>query len=272
MRVCRRPSCSRSSPWRRCPPASACELRAPAPDPAADQRARDLLRQLLRRHRPGAARLSGPGRRSRFVTTNIDARQDPLSHHARWCSCIAARRRSTIRSGVRSRAKAAPATASRAHPSDVAACGTDGVCASPPVQSVACIGFSTSGDAGIGTGEESLFSTMASAVDGRDGIFEEARCAASWRGTRTPSTSRTTPAPLDMWVNLEFAAPSEQILSAAALRRHHGDRQDARRPVPDRKRCASIYVPPRGARLLEFASHTHKRGKRFRIFDRRFPL
>jgi hypothetical protein len=205
----------------------------------------------------------GPGGDT-FRYNNIDARQDPLSHHAvvfvyRGATPIddPVWGPFTCKGGARDGQPCAP--------KDLAACDADGICASPPVQSVACIGFGP-GDAGIGTGEESLFSTMASAVDGRDGIFEEAplRGILVWNSHAFNVT--VTPAPLDMWVNLEFAAPSEQIrplqrfVDITAIGKMHVD------PFQTEEVCQH-YVLPRGARLLEFASHTHKRGKRFRIFD-----
>src|SRR6185369_4169585 len=100
-------------------------------------------------------------------------------------------------------------------------------------------------------------------VDGRDGIFEEAplRGILVWNSHAFNVTD--APAPLDMWVNLEFAAPSEQIrplqrfVDITAIGKMHVD------PFQTEEVCQH-YVLPRGARLLEFASHTHKRGKRFR--------
>jgi hypothetical protein len=205
----------------------------------------------------------GPGGGT-FRYNNIDARQDPLSHHAVVFVYHGATPIEDPTWGPFA-CKGGAHDGQPCAPKNLAACGDDGICASPPVQSVACIGFGP-GDAGIGTGEESLFSTMASAVDGREGIFEEAplRGILVWNSHAFNVTD--TPATLDMWVNLEFAAPSEQLrplqrfVDITAIGRMHVD------PFQAEEVCQH-YVLPRGARLLEFASHTHKRGKRFRIFE-----
>ena len=64
------------------PPGVGVQMRMPHLVPAAAQRARGMLRLLLRRHGPGAARVPRPERHT-FRYKRIDARQDPISHHCR---------------------------------------------------------------------------------------------------------------------------------------------------------------------------------------------
>ena len=210
-----------------------------------------------------AAEFRGPGGDT-FRYKRVDARQDPLSHHAVvfvyqggtpitspiWGAF-------TCKGGARD---GQPCT-----PTDLAACGADAICSSPPVQAVACIGYGP-GDAGIGTGEESLFSTMGSAIDGSEGIFEEAplKGILVWNSHAFNVTDR--PAPLDMWINFDFATPPEQIRPLQRFVDITAITKMRVRPFGADEVCHR-HSPDSGARLLELASHTHWRGKRFRVFD-----
>ena len=74
---------------------------------------------------------------------------------------------------------------------------------------------------------------------------------------------------LDIWVNLEFAAPEEQRYP---LQRFTDIFQMFSLAVPAfgaQEMCAHYVVPPRAA-ILELSSHNHKRGKRFRIWEGAF--
>jgi hypothetical protein len=208
----------------------------------------------------------GPGNDT-FRFKRVDARQDPLSHHA---VVIVYTGRAAIddpswgpfacRGGDRDGQPCVPTARD--------ACGADAICASPPVPSVACIGFGP-GDAGIGTGETTLFSTMGTALASSDGIYDEAplRGILVWNSHAFNVTD--TPGALDMWINFTFAAPDEQ-------------RTPLRRFV-DISAIAAMHVPPfetqeicqhhtlaAATRVIDLTSHTHWRGKRFRVFDGRF--
>ena len=77
------------------------------------------------------------------------------------------------------------------------------------------------------------------------------------------------PALLDIWVNLEFASAAEQVHQ---LQRFVDIRTigKMRPPAYGADQVCSHHVLPDGARVLDLTSHTHKRGKRFRIFAGRF--
>ncbi len=199
-----------------------------------------------------------------FRYKRIDARQDPISHHAVvdvydgktsindpvWGAFA-------CRGGARDGQACAP--------TDLSSCGTDGVCASPPKQTIACIGYGP-GDASIGTGTRSLFTTMGTSVNGEDGIFGEAplRGILVWDSHAFNVTD--SPAPLDMWINFDFAAPDEQI---ELLQRFVDISAIAAMHVPafGIEEVCNHHVMGDGAHLLDLSSHTHKRGKRFRVFE-----
>jgi hypothetical protein len=137
------------------------------------------------------------------------------------------------------------------------------------VQAVACIGYGP-GDAGIGMGERSLFTTMGSpAVTGCEGIYAEAplRGILVWNSHAFNVTDAS--ATLDMWLNFVFAPPAEQL---RPLERFVDISAIAKMSVPafGAEEICQRYVLPPGARLIDLASHTHKRGKRFRIFEGQF--
>ena len=97
-----------------------------------------------------------------FRYKRIDARQDPLSHHAvvnlyKGSAPI----NSPVWGPFACRGGAADGRA--CSPTDTHGCGADSICASPPVPSVACINYGP-GDAGIGTAEQSLFNTMGTSL------------------------------------------------------------------------------------------------------------
>jgi hypothetical protein len=204
---------------------------------------------------------------TKFRYKNIEARQDPLSHHA---VVIVYQGTTPITSPVwgsfscRGGARDGQACV----PTDTAACGADGVCASPPVQSVACIGFGP-GDAGIGNGSTSLFTSMGSSLNGRDGVYDEAPLKGILVWNSHAYNVVDQPAKLDMWVNFTFAAPDEQ---QRPLRRFVDIDGIAKMVVPPFAidEVCHHYVQPANTRLLDMTSHTHKRGKRFRAFAGRF--
>ena len=204
----------------------------------------------------------GPGGDT-FRYKRVDSRQDPLSHHATVDVYYG---RASINDpvwGPFTCASGASAGQS-CQPTAAESCGAEGVCASPPVRAVACIGYGP-GDAGIGTGERSLFSTMGSSLDGSDGIYQEAslRGILVWNSHAYNLTG--TAATLDMWMNFDFAAPDEQL---HLLERFTDVSRISKMHVPafGVEEVCHRYVMPADVDLVELVSHTHKRGKRFRIF------
>jgi hypothetical protein len=200
-----------------------------------------------------------------FRYKRIDARQDPLSHHG----VVIVYKGSTpitdpiwgafaCRGGARDGEACAPTAAG--------ACGADGVCASPPTASVACIGFGP-GNADIGTGETSLFNSMSAAATGggQDGVYQEAPLRGILVWNSHAFNINDEPAGLDMWINFEFAAPEAQqrplqrFVDISAIFKMNA-------PAFGATEVCNHHVMPARSQLLELASHTHKRGKRFRVF------
>jgi hypothetical protein len=198
---------------------------------------------------------------------NIEGRQDPLSHHAVIINYKGSR---SIHDSIWGpfACRGGERDGKACEPTDTEFCGENGVCASPPVQSVACIGYGP-GDASIGNGSESLFSTMASGARGVPGVYEEVplKGILVWNSHAFNVTDE--PADLDMWVNFEFAPKDEQL-----------------RPLTRVVDISKIFAPnvpafgtdllcqhnvlPPNVSVLDLASHVHRRGKRFRIFLGRF--
>ncbi len=212
------------------------------------------------------AMFRGPGGET-FRFKRVEARQDPLSHHA---VVIAYQGNASIHDPVWGpfACRGGQHDGQPCEPTDLEACGAEGVCASLPVPSVACIGFGP-GDASIGVGEETLFNTMASAVGGDDGVYDEAPIKGILVWNSHAFNVTDTPATLDMWINFEFAAPEEQrhllqrFVDISAISK-------MRVPAYGTDEVCNHHVLPEGARVLDLTSHVHQRGKRFRVFEGAF--
>jgi len=210
-------------------------------------------------------RFRGPGGDT-FRYRRIEARQDPLSHHAVVVNYTGT---TPLHSPVWGAFTCGGGDDHGApcDPSDPGACG-DGVCGSTPMESVGCFGFGP-GDASIGFGNESLFNTMAAGLGSVSGIYAEAPLEGIlvWNSHAFNITEEA--GKLDIWVNLEFAPPEEQV------------HELVRFTVIDR--MFSLDVPPFGAqelcghhvvsprtRIIELSSHNHHRGVRFQTFEGAF--
>lgn len=207
------------------------------------------------------------GANGTFRYKRIDARQDPLSHHAVVIPYFGT---TPLRDPIWGTytCGGGDRDGQSCDPMDPSACGSDGVCASTPQGAVGCIGFGP-GDASIGVGNDSLFNTMAAGLGGVEGVYAEAPLKGMlvWNSHAFNGTDKE--GKLDIWVNLEFAEPEEQ---QHELRRFTEIAVQFGIDVPPfvtRELCAHFEVPAR-AHLLELSSHNHKRGKRFQIWQGRF--
>jgi hypothetical protein len=200
-----------------------------------------------------------------FRYKRIDARQDPLSHHA---VVIPYHGAAGIHDSIWGEFKCGGGSRDglECDPTDLASCGHDGVCGSRPTPGVACIGYGPGGDASIGVGNDSLFNTMAAGLGAVEGVYAEAplRGMLVWNSHAFNVTDK--PGKLDIWVNLAFAAPDELL---HPLQRFTEVIEQFRLLVPPfsaQEICAHYEIPP-GASVIELSSHNHKRGKRFRIWE-----
>jgi hypothetical protein len=202
-----------------------------------------------------------------FRYKRIDARQDPLSHHA---VVIPYHGAAGIRDPVWGSftCGGGPRDGQGCEPTDLGSCGADGVCGSTPMGAVACIGYGP-GDASIGVGNDSLFNTMAAGLGSAPGVYAEAPLKGILVWNSHAFNVTDIPGKLDVWVNLDYAAPDEQRYQ---LQRFTEIFEQFSLNVPafqTQEVCAHYEIPP-GARLLELSSHNHRRGKRFRIWEGRF--
>jgi len=202
-----------------------------------------------------------------FRYKRISARQDPLSHHA---VVIPYRGATPIHSAIWGAftCGGGERDGEPCEPTDLSSCGAGGVCGSQPMPAVGCIGYGP-GDASIGVGNDSLFNTMAAGLGSIEGIYAEAplRGILVWNSHAFNVTGSS--GKLDIWVNLEFAAPEEQ---RHALQRFTDISATFGINVPPfeaQDLCARYIVPP-NASIIELSSHNHRRGRRFRIWEGAF--
>ncbi len=193
----------------------------------------------------------------------IDARQDPMSHHAVLVSY-------TGTTPLDSRAWGDFTCGGGAdhgmpcEPTDLSSCG-EGVCASTPQASVGCIGFGP-GDASIGLGNESLFNTMAAGLGSVEGVYAEAplKGILVWNSHWFNVTDE--PGKLDIWVNLEFAPADEQVNELKRFTSIDALFSINVPPFQAQEICSHYVMSPQ-ERVIELSSHNHKRGVRFQTFE-----
>jgi hypothetical protein len=197
----------------------------------------------------------------------IEGRQDPLSHHV---AVLNYKGTTPIDSPVWGpfACRGGERDGQACEPTDTEFCGADGVCASPPVQSLACIGYGP-GDAGIGTTSDSLYNTMATGAWGVEGVYVEVPLKGILVWNSHAFNVTDSPAGLDMWINFEFAPEDEQLrLLTRAV--DVSKILAPRAPAFGTGLVCQHYVVPPDVSVLDIGSHTHKRGKRFRVFLGRF--
>jgi hypothetical protein len=149
----------------------------------------------------------------------------------------------------------------------------EGYCGSEPILSVACIGFGP-GDATIGVGAEgvgndSLFNFQNAGIGRIEGIYAEAPLKGTFVWNSHAFNITDVPGKLDIWVNLEFAAPEEQTYQLRRFSAAFAQFGIDVPPFATRQYCAHHVVPSQ-AHVLELSSHNHKRGKRFEVWIGRF--
>ncbi len=198
-----------------------------------------------------------------FRIKRIAERQDPLSHHAIINNYDGVADIDDPRWGAFT-CKGGPRDGETCDPTELTFCGEGWVCGSEPVDSVTCIGYGP-GDAGVGAAEGSLFSTMESALSGQ-GVYRNVPLKGILVWNSHAFNVFNEAAKLDIWVNLEYAAPEEQVHELQKF-------TDFSRiwimkpPAYGADQVCQHYTAPRGMNLITLNSHMHKRGKRFRIWD-----
>ena len=198
---------------------------------------------------------------------SIEGRQDPLSHHVAVLNYTGT---TSIDSTVWGpfACRGGDHNGDACEPTDTGFCGPGGVCGSVPVQALACIGYGP-GDAGIGTTSNALYNTMATGAWGVEGVYVEVpvKGILVWNSHAFNVTG--SPAGLDIWINLEFAPKGEQLrqlIRAVDVSKIIAPSA----PAYGTGLVCQHYVVPPDVSVLDVGSHTHKRGKRFRVFQGRF--
>jgi hypothetical protein len=208
----------------------------------------------------------GPGGDT-FRYKRIEARQDPLSHHA---VVIPYMGRAAIDDPVWGAftCGGGPLNGEPCEPTDLDSCGGEGVCGSAFMPAVACIGYGPQ-DASIGVGNDSLFNTMAAGLGSVDGIYAEAplKGILVWNSHSFNVTGE--PGKLDIWVNLEFAAPAEQEHELQRFTEIVAQFGLNIPPFGAQQICAHYQLDP-GTHVIELSSHNHKRGRSFHVFEGAF--
>lgn len=202
-----------------------------------------------------------------FRYKRIDARQDPLSHHA---VVIPYRGGADVHDPIWGpfTCGGGPRDGQACEPTDLHSCGDDGICGSQPTLAVACINYAY-GDANIGFGNDSLFNTMAAGLGNVEGVYAEAPLRGIMVWNSHAFNVNDVPGKLDIWVNLEFAAPEVQLYPLQRFTEVFEQFNLRVPPFEAREKC-SRYVVPAGAAIIELSSHNHRRGKRFRIWEGAF--
>jgi hypothetical protein len=202
-----------------------------------------------------------------FRYKRIEARQDPLSHHAVVIDYTGS---SPLTSPVWGQwtCGGGDRAGEACEPTDLDSCGDEGVCYSTPQAAVGCIGFGP-GDASIGFGNESLFNTMAAGLGSLDGVYAETPLRGIFVWNSHAFNVTDEPGKLDIWVNLYFADPEEQRHELERFTVIDGMFNLDVPPFAASEICAHHVVPP-DLQVIELSSHNHKRGVRFQIFEGAF--
>src|SRR5262249_57540171 len=214
--------------------------------------------------------LGGP-QKTCFGYKTTDLTQDPNSHH----SIISIYRgtagptdpawgKFTCHGGANDGAACNPLVPGVAAPAG-ADCGERSGCAGAVVSSVACLGY---GPPDLGFNGAGFAGSQA--PHARQDFFPGVYDVLPVRGTVVWNSHAFNlsgvPTTNEQWLNILFAAPSERQYRVQVIfdLSHIFDENVA--PFTSQEIC-NYHELPRGARLFQLSSHTHKRGKLFRVWD-----
>ena len=209
--------------------------------------------------------LSADGERFRFKRTQI--RQDPLSHHL-IVTYYTGSQPFDDPSWGEFKCRGGDKEGQACEPTDLDFCGA-GLCGSEPKRSIACINFGppdSRSQRGVnfpGAQEASFEQNYP------DGVFGElpTKGLLIWNSHAFNLTEEE--GKLEAWINFEFAEPEEQISRVRGIFNTEAI-FGMNVPAFEAEEICNHHVLPANARLFELNSHTHQRGKRFRIFDGRY--
>jgi cysteine-rich repeat protein len=148
---------------------------------------------------------------------------------------------------------------------DLGACGPGAACASEVKPTVACIGFGPPDHTGLVTEFVGIQETFES-TEWASGVYDEfpLRGMVIWNTHAFNLTDQ--PGKVEAWVNFDFALPQEQRYQVNRFIDISQVFIMAVPPFQQREYCHTFEFP-RGARVFDMSSHTHRRGKLFTVFD-----
>ena len=198
-----------------------------------------------------------------FCYDLVQFRQDPLSHHLIFYLYLGDLSPDDPAWGpfsCRGGARAGEACS----PLDLGACGAGGECATEPVTGVGCSAVSPA--EGGQSSAPFAGAQQTNAIESFPaGVY---RCIPKRGMTLWDSHAfnRTNlGGKLEAWLNFRFAKPEERSTSRAASSNLSAVFKMVV-PAYEQQEVCNIHVLPLNAHLFELTSHTHQRGKRFRIF------
>jgi hypothetical protein len=211
-----------------------------------------------------AAALSPDGQSFRYKDVQI--RQDPLSHHLivdHYAGNVAVD--DPVWGAYRCRGGENDGQA--CDPTDLDFCG-DALCGSEPDKAIACIGF---GPPDVTTNADRVLLTQEASFGQAypPGVYKEmpVRGLLIWNSHAFNLTDFD--GKLEAWVNFEFAYEQEQVYPIADI--FNAQSIFAMNvPAFGAQEVCSFNAFPPSTRLFELNSHTHKRGKLFRVYEGRF--
>ena len=153
-------------------------------------------------------------------------------------------------------------------PAQLGECGAAAECGSPPKTALACIGFGPA-DRDLASTPFSGTQEASTETDFPPGVYGELplRGTLIWNSHAFNLTDES--GKLEAWINFEFATPEEQQIPARGI----FDTSDIfamQVPAFGVEEVCNHHVFPPSTQVFQLNSHTHKRGKRFRIFNGAF--
>ncbi|MEY4582093.1 MAG: hypothetical protein RL701_6796 [Pseudomonadota bacterium] len=151
-------------------------------------------------------------------------------------------------------------------PLNLSSCGGEGICSSEIKDLIACIGFGplVLGSDGLLTkGMLENVQTANQYLPPRDGVYRELPIKGFLYHNMHAFNLTDQPYPLQGRLNVEYASDRRRRLEQA-IDYSHVYMADGIAPYTTKELCAT-HIAPQGAEMIRLTSHTHKRGKRFRI-------
>jgi hypothetical protein len=151
-------------------------------------------------------------------------------------------------------------------PTDLDFCGEGGLCGTRPVTGVACQGFGP-GDSGLGLNSSGISGTQetSSLAQLAPGVYREVPLKGMILWNHHSFNLTDEPAPMEAWLNFDFAAPEEQLYPVQIIFNTQ-EIFGMNVPVFGTQEICSGHQLPQGAYLYELSSHAHQRMKRWRTF------